>query len=169
MEELKMTANIHWRYGDTNPVVAAVDAETLIKLGDLLWQDTDDAKPASMITQTPGGQVLMDLTEQSLQEVFSRKFLGVAMHRSERGQADFIRVAITGVFEFDVLARDCFELGDLIGISPYDATGKISVQNQEVTKVMDSKYAIARVAKRVPDPSTSVLVDIRSQVMGIPV
>ena len=41
-----MTDKMRWRYGDTNPVVAAVDAATAIEIGDLLWQDTDDAKPA---------------------------------------------------------------------------------------------------------------------------
>ena len=50
-----MTDKMRWRYGDTNPVVAAVDAATVIEIGDLLWQDTDDAKPASAPGQ-PGRQ-----------------------------------------------------------------------------------------------------------------
>ncbi len=40
---------MRWRYGDTNPVVAAVDADTVIEIGDLLWQDIDDAKPATSL------------------------------------------------------------------------------------------------------------------------
>ena len=40
---------MRWRYGDTNPVVAAVAAGTVIEIGDLLWQDTDNAKPAAML------------------------------------------------------------------------------------------------------------------------
>jgi len=42
-----MSDKMRWRYGETNPVVAAVDAATEIEIGDLLWHDTDDAKPAS--------------------------------------------------------------------------------------------------------------------------
>jgi hypothetical protein len=42
-----MSDKMRWRYGDTNPVVAAVDSSTVIEIGDLLYQDTDDAKPAS--------------------------------------------------------------------------------------------------------------------------
>ncbi len=43
-----MSDHMRWRYGDTNAVVAAVDADTVIEIGDLLWQDVDDAKPASI-------------------------------------------------------------------------------------------------------------------------
>ena len=33
-----------------NPVEVAVDSDTVIEIGDLLWLDTDDAKPAADIT-----------------------------------------------------------------------------------------------------------------------
>lgn len=42
-----MSDKMRWRYGDTNPVVAAVDAATVIEIGDLLFQEVDDARPAS--------------------------------------------------------------------------------------------------------------------------
>ena len=44
-----MTDKMRWRYGDTNPVVAAVAAATVIEIGDLLYQDTNNAKPAAML------------------------------------------------------------------------------------------------------------------------
>ena len=44
---ISVNDRMRWRYGDTNPVVAAVDLETVIEIGDLLWLDGDNAKPAS--------------------------------------------------------------------------------------------------------------------------
>ncbi len=149
-----MSDTMRWRYGDTNPVVAAVDSATVIEIGDLVFQDTDDAKPAS--AQADQG------TEAANQELFVHSFLGVAMQRSSAGQTDAVRVASTGVFELDC-ASSTFELGDLVGLQE-DASGE-SLRSQLVTKVTDPRYAVGRVAKRVPVAATSVLVDIRSTIM----
>jgi hypothetical protein len=149
-----MSDKMRWRYGDTNPVVAAVDTATVIDIGDLLWLDTDDAKPAS--AQTDQG------SETANQEAFAEKFLGVAMQRSRSGDTAPVRVATTGVFEFDC-PSGTFELGDLVGADE-NAAGD-ALLNQQVAKVAASKYAIARVAKREPSASTGLLVDIRSTVM----
>ncbi len=42
-----MANQMRWRYGETNPVMVPVDSATVIEIGDLLYLDTDDAKPAS--------------------------------------------------------------------------------------------------------------------------
>ncbi len=149
-----MSDKMRWRYGDTNPVVAAVDSATEIEIGDLLWQDTDDAKPAS--AQADQG------TEVANQERFGEKFLGVAMQRSRAGDTAPVRVATTGVFEFDCPSAT-FELGDLVGAD--ENAGGNALLDQQVAKVTASKYAIGRVAKRVASAATAVLVDIRSTVM----
>ncbi len=149
-----MSDKMRWRYGDTNPVVAAVDSATEIEIGDLVWQDTDDAKPAS--SQADQG------SETANQERFADKFLGVAMQRSRAGDTSPIRVATTGVFEFDC-PSGTFELGELVGADE-NAAGN-ALLNQQVAKVSASKYAIGRVAKRVASAATAVLVDIRSTVM----
>jgi len=148
-----MSDQMRWRYGDTNPVVAAVDSATVIEIGDLLYLDTDDAKPAS--SQADVG------TEPGNQEAFADKFLGVAMQRSRSGETAPIRVATTGVFEFDC-PSGTFELGDLVGV---DETGGTTLLDQQVDKVTASRYAIARVAQRESAAATSVYVDIRSTVM----
>ena len=41
-----MASTMRWRYGDTSPVMMPVDAATVIEIGDLLFYDMDDAKPA---------------------------------------------------------------------------------------------------------------------------
>ena len=149
-----MSDKMRWRYGDTNPVVAAVDSATVIEIGDLVYQDVDDAKPAS--SQADQG------TETANQELFSDNFLGVAMQRSRAGDTSPIRVATTGVFEFDC-PSGTFELGDLVGADEH--SGGTALLAQQVAKVSASKYGIGRVAKRLAAAATTVLVDIRSTVM----
>lgn len=149
-----MSDKMRWRYGDTNPVVAAVDSSTEIEIGDLLYQATDDARPTSAQPNCDG--------DQNNREFFADNFLGVAMQRSRAGDTSAIRVATTGVFEFDCPA-DNFELGDLVGADG-DGTGT-GLLDQQVTSVGATTRAIGRVAKRVATAATSVLVDIRSTVM----
>ena len=149
-----MSDKMRWRYGDTNPVVAAVDSGTVIEIGDLVLQDTDDAKSASVLADHG--------TETANQEAFAAIFLGVAMQRSRSGETAPIRVATTGVFEFDC-PSGTFELGDMVEADE-NAAGN-ALLNQQVAKVTLSKDAIGRVAKRQAAAGTSVLVDIRSTVM----
>ena len=149
-----MSDKMRWRYGDTNPVIAAVDAATVIEIGDLVYQETDDARPAA--SQADQG------SKDANQALFTTKCLGVAMQRSRSGDSAPIRVATTGVFEFDC-AGATFELGTLIGVD--ENAGGTALENQQVIQVADSQYAIARVTKREASASTSVLVDIRSTVM----
>ena len=149
-----MSDRMRWRYGDTNPVIAAVDSSTAIEIGDLIYQETDDARPAS--SQADQG------SEAANQAAFVDKFLGVAMQRSRSGEIDPLRVATTGVFEFDC-PSSTFELGDLVGPNE-DYIGH-ALMNFCVNKVLSSQYAIGRVARREASATTSVLVDIRSMVM----
>jgi hypothetical protein len=149
-----MSDKMRWRYGDTNPVVAAVDSSTVIEIGDLLMLNTDDAKPASMLTDHN--------TETANQEAMAAIFLGVAMQRSRVGDTAPIRVATTGVFEFDC-PSGTFELGDMVGAD--ENTDGTALLNQQVAKVALSKYAIGRVTKRLASAGTSVLIDIRSTIM----
>jgi len=155
-----MSDKMRWRYGDTNPVVAAVDSATIIEIGDLLWQDSDDAKPASVLPSPP-----RDTDEPSCparQRLFAERFLGVAMQRSHNVDMAPIRVATTGVFEMDC-PSSTFELGDLVGAN--ENAGGDGLLDQQVAMVTLSKYAIGRVAKREVGAATGVLVDIRSTVM----
>ena len=144
---------MRWRYGDTNPVIAAVAAATVIEIGDLLWQDADNAKPASLFAVANN--------KPADQAAFTAEFLGVAMARSRAGDTAPIRVATTGVFEFDCAAAT-FELGDMLGV---DAGAGGALLNQQCVKVAASCEAIGRVAKRQPIAAVAALVDVRSTVM----
>ena len=148
-----MTTKMRWRFGDTNPVVAAVDAATEIAAGDLVYQDVDDAKPASAQADQE--------TLVANQTLFAQKFLGVAMQTHLAGTAGEIRVATTGVFELDC-ASASFELGDLVG--PVENAAGNALVNQQVAKVTSANYALGRIVRRA-NAATSVLVDIRSTVL----
>ena len=149
-----MTDKMRWRYGDTNPVIAAVDAATVIEIGDLVYQETDDVRPASSQADQN--------TKEANQELFTSKFLGVAMQRSRVGETAPIRVATTGVFELDC-PSGTFELGKLMGVNE-NAAGT-ALLNQQAISVAQGNRAIGRVAKREATAAISVLVDVRSTVM----
>ena len=149
-----MSNKMRWRYGDTNPVMAAVDSAVTIEIGDLLFLNTDDARPASYQADQE--------SEAANQTLVAEKFLGVAMQQSRAGDMAPIRVATTGVFEFDC-ASSTFEIGDLIGISE-NSSGN-GLLDQTITSVASADLAIGRVARREPNSSATVLVDIRSTIM----
>jgi hypothetical protein len=145
---------MRWSYGDTNPVLLAVDSATVIEIGDLVYLDTDDAKPASAQADQE--------SEPANQAEFTSKFAGVAMQRSRSGDTTPIRVATTGVFDFDCPAG-AFEIGDLLGA--HEDIGGTQLVDQEVKKVTATNLAIGRCVKRSPTNTTKVLVDIVSTVL----
>ena len=154
-------ANImRWRYGETNPVTLPVDSATDIEIGDMVLLDTDDAKPASSINDI-GGAGPPDLA--AAQEQFHDSFVGVAMQRSRAGDTQAIRIATSGVFEFDA-ASATFELGDRMAVAQDAGT---ALEDQKVVGVAQNvpKRAVGRVAKRVASADTKVLVEISSTMM----
>jgi hypothetical protein len=145
-------ANVQrWRRGERNEVKVSVDSATAIEIGDLLWLDTDDAKPFS--DQADQG------SEGANQQLIHDTFLGVAMeaHPADSG-AYQIRVARTGVFEFPCIAAT-HEIGDKI--SSDEDSGGTTLQNQVVVKVATSNASIGTVAAETTS-ATTVLVDIQS-------
>jgi hypothetical protein len=148
-----MANTMRWRYGETNPVMLPVDSATVIEIGDLVYLDTDDAKPAK--SQADQG------TELANQQAFHQKFAGVAMQASPSGTSHSIRVATTGVFEFDILSTT-LEVGDLM--APDEHTNGTELLNQTVARVTNPNAAIGRCAMRLNPAGTRVLVDIVSSV-----
>jgi hypothetical protein len=149
-----MSDNMRWRYGETNPVQCAVNSATVIEIGDLVWLDTDDAKPASDFT--------WDASIGETQDGFSDKFLGVAMQRSLSGETEPIRVATTGVFEFTCASAATWELGNLAG--PAKASGN-ALEDQKVVEVTDAARSVGKCVKASTTAITNVLVDIKSTIM----
>ncbi|MEM6329105.1 MAG: hypothetical protein AAF790_02535 [Planctomycetota bacterium] len=149
-----MANEMRWRYGDTNPVMLPVDSATVIEIGDLIFFDTDDAKPASL--QVDQG------TEAINQEVFHDKFAGVAMQCSAAGETAAIRVATTGVFEFGCPAAT-YQVGDMLG--PAENSGGTALEDQVLDKVLSPSSAVGRCAKQVNPAGTRVHVDVVSSLL----
>ncbi|HEY5312087.1 MAG TPA: hypothetical protein VIK18_06190 [Pirellulales bacterium] len=149
-----MSNVMRWRYGETNPVVLSVDGSTLIEIGDLVYLNTDNALPAA--SQANQG------SEAANQQLFHSKFAGVAMQSSPVGATDPIRVATTGVFEYDCQSAT-FEVGQLLG--PDQPSGATVLTSQQVVAVAAVDLAVGRCASRVNPASTTVLVDVVSTVL----
>jgi len=146
-----MSNTMRWRYGETNPVVLPVSSSIAIEIGDLVYYDSGVAKPASALT--------FGASLAATQEAFHDKFAGVAMQQSRVGDTRDIRVATSGVFEFDC-ASATFDVGTRIGLDKN--SGGTALLNQQVIAVAaaNPELSIGYCAKRVNPAGTSVLVDI---------
>jgi hypothetical protein len=142
---------MRWKYGDTNPIVHAVDSAQEIAIGDLVWQNTDDVRAADEIS---AGSLI------NMQEAFVDNFLGVAMQRSNAGDTNPVRVATTGTFEF-ICAAATFTEGDKVGVS---GTSGVALVNQTVIAVATTFATIAKVKKAYASNTTAVLVQINSTI-----
>jgi len=145
---------MRWRYGETNPVVVPVLSGFVIEIGDLVYLEGGDARPASALTDQ--GTLLAN------QEMFHDKFLGVAMQASTSTSSDPIRVATSGVFDLDCPSAT-FEVGDLLGTTE-EPTGT-QLESQIVTSVSGPNLAVGRCVKRVNPANTKVFVDLVSTVV----
>ena len=119
-----MANTMRWRYGDTCPVMLPVDSATVIEIGDMVYLDTDDAKPASARP--------IKAPKSANQQLFHDIFAGVAMQASRSGDTQPIRVATTGVFEFDCVSTT-LEVGDLMGPDE-NAGGHRAVEQNRASK-----------------------------------
>lgn len=149
-----MANTMRWRYGDTNPVQLPVGAPDSVEIGDLVYLDSAAAKPASALADQG--------TPVANQSTFQDSFVGVAMQASPSGTASTIRIATTGVFEFECDATT-LALGDLLGAAP-DVSGG-ALLNQKLEPGVAASSALGRCARQAITASTKVLVDITSTVM----
>ena len=147
-----MADKMRWRYGETNSVVGLVPATVAVEVGDLVYYESDTIKPASSQSN--------QTTKALNQSTFAGKFLGVAMQASPLGEASSIRVATTGVFEFDT-GSQTFVLGALVGID--ELPGRTGLENQKVDTAVVAG-AIGRIVRREPTATGTVLVGIKSKI-----
>ena len=151
-----MSNIMRWRYGDTNPVIAPVQSAEVIEIGDLLYYESGYAKTASSATD--------QLNKADNQEEFHNAFLGVAMQSSPASESQSIRIATTGVFEFDCLSTT-FVLGEFL--APDEDSGGTFLEPQIVVKptINAKTHAIGRCAKQENTATTKVLIDIVSSIL----
>ena len=126
-----------------------------ISIMDLMYQATDDARPAT--SQSDQG------TETLNQRLFAKNFLGVAA--SARSASDAV-AGVVRVHRRYIVEYPCqsatFEYGDLVGASENgDGDGLLA---QKVEKVTSKDLAIGIVRKRYGSATTTVLVEFFSRV-----
>ncbi|HYO25875.1 MAG TPA: capsid cement protein [Lacipirellulaceae bacterium] len=149
-----MANKMRWRYGDTNPVMIAVASETTIEIGDIVARESGAAVPAGALPDAG--------SEAGNQEALHDAFLGVAMQHSPAGSTDPIRVATSGVFEFDCAAAT-FQVGDLVGVD--EASSGSALENQVVAKVATANLAIGTCVRQSPSAASRVLIEVVSTVV----
>ncbi len=147
-----MANTMRWRYGDTNPIMLPVGSAEAIEIGDLLYLSGGEVMSASSLADQG--------TLAATQEAFHDAFLGIAMQCSPVGSTEAIRIATSGVFEFDC-ASASFEVGDLVGGND---SGDGTLNAQVVDAVATANLAIGRCMKRVSPAATKVLIDVVSTV-----
>ena len=144
-----MANTMRWRYGDTNPVLLPVESTSEIEIGDLVFLDTGFAKPATGLVDQ--GSTLLNQTG------FQDAFVGVAMQASPLGEANSVRIATTGVFEFDCDSAT-WELGSLAAVAT-DASGN-SLYDQKVVEGSTESASLGRCVKQAVSATTRVLIDV---------
>ncbi len=149
-----MPNTMRWRYGETNPVMLPVLTGYVIEIGDLLYLDGGNVKPAS--SQTDQGTLTAN------QETFHDNFIGVAMQCTPGDSAETIRIATSGVFEFSCLSAT-YEVGDLIGSTEEGTGGQLEAQ--VVIGVAAENLALGRCVKQAASATENVLLDIVSTVV----
>ena len=148
-----MASVMRWRYGETNPIMMPTSTDDVIEIGDTVWLDGDVARPAS------------ELAKGSLsQGAFHDAFLGVTMQTSQLGSNEPIRIATSGVFEFDCDPAE-FGIGQCIGPANNQTSLPMALQSQKVVEVNNPALAIGRCVKMVRPAASKVLVDIVSTII----
>ncbi len=132
-----------------------VDDTVVIEIGDLLYQDTDDAKPAS--SQADGG------SEGANQLTFAENFLGVAVSAHDGDGAGVVRFVSDVELEFPCTS-DTFEIGDMVGAD--EAASGTALEDRSVKKLSDKDAAIGVVTRRYASATTKVWCRLTSTLIG---
>jgi hypothetical protein len=127
--------NLRFRSGQVQLRKVRVDADTVIEAGDLVWFDTNDAKPAA--------DFAWNTNLATTQAAFAAVFLGVAHQPSYAGSTEPISVDVSpsSVYEFQV-AQAAYEVGQPLGP---DANGSALMSQQ--LEAATAVNAIARAAE----------------------
>lgn len=135
-------------------VTAPYDGSIAVEVGDLMYYDTNDAKPAA--SQADGG------SEAANQAAFAPRFLGVSCERKlATAPAGDIDVAVDAIREMPC-ASETYEIGDMVTVD--EAASGTALENQKLVKTDDVTKAIGYAIQRYASATTTVLVRLMSNV-----
>lgn len=133
-----------------------VNSATVIEVGDLVYQEVDDIRPA--------GDLTYGASLANAQGDFAKKFRGVAITGSASGETAPVQVATRGVFEF-LCAAATFEIGDRVAVDD-NGGGTALVPQQVIAAGENGLGAIGQVTKRYSANTTSVLVELEEPALA---
>ncbi len=138
-------------------VYCAVDSGTVIAVGDLVYLDTDDVKPAGSFTWTS------DLT--TTRQNFANVFLGVALDAHAAGVAvTNFRVDVSPLSLYTFTAdSDAHEIGSLV--APKKQSGN-ALESAILDATSTAAEAIGRVRRRDSSAATTVVASFQSAYWG---
>lgn len=138
-----------YRHSGRTPVKFAVDSSTVIEIGDAVYLDTDDVKPASSFT--------WNTNLATTQGDFAAKFVGIAMESSASGQTSDINVDVSSTSVYEVACTsDTYEVGAPLGLAKDTGNNLLDQTWEDAT----GTSAVARVYKRVTSAATKVEVTV---------
>lgn len=132
----------------------AVDSATVISVGDIVYLDTDDVRPAS----SQADQGTPNLNYEELHD----NFAGVAMESSPAGDDSPIYICTQGEYIFSCNSAT-FEVGTLVCAA--ENAGGTALENQKVVGVGTKNLSIGRAIRRVNPAGTSVRVLFNSTIV----
>ena len=143
-----MANNLRHRHGEQLLVKCAVDSTTVIEVGDMVWLDTDDVKPASDFTWNT------DLA--TTQAAFAAAFVGVAQEASASGDTDEVSVDVSPLAVYEMAAASStYEIGDTVGPDQSGTGSTAALMDQQVESAVAAS-SIARCVKRRTSAGTTV-------------
>lgn len=134
-------------------VTYAYDGSLRVDEGDLVFHDTDDAKPASSVTA--------GIDEAADQATFAPKFAGIAKERKlSADQAGNLDVIPDAVVKMPCVSAT-FEVGDFVAAT---RDGGAALVRRKVKKTTTAAHRIGYVVKREASAVTEVWVRLLSNV-----
>lgn len=151
-------AALRHRYGTQILAHLAVDSATAIEAGDLLFLDTDDAKPASSEAWNT------DLA--TTQANFTNHFLGIAMADHEAGSGAVkhfpVDISPSSVYEMDC-ESETHEFGDMLGVAKDTGNALLPAKLKKAV----AASSCFRCIRRDPSAATRVYVRMQSAYWGV--
>ncbi len=143
-----MANNLRHRHGEQLLVKCAVDSAIVIEVGDMVWLNTDDVRPATSFT--------WDTNIATTQAAFAVLFIGIAQESSASGQTDEINVDISPMSVYEmILSSATAEVGDPLGPDQTGTGSTATLMDQQLESAVATS-SIARCVKRNAAAGTAI-------------
>lgn len=154
-----MANSYTFRHGQRRLIKGRVDSAQVIEIGDMVFLNTDDLRPASSYT--------WDTNLATTQASFAAVFVGIACESSASGETDPISVDVSAdsVYEFTV-ASATYEIGDDLGPDANTTPSPDQLEDQVLEATSSRANAIAVAHEYKASAATKLHVSFYSGYFG---